>query len=121
MILLVVGCCRVVRDDIEEEDDQVSRLVWSLLPHSGEMDFLVLNYKESYFRAVASAPIVIGEGEEDVEYEYDSDGNPIVPDRAKVCICACVCVCVWLSLLLFLMISYQTFFCACVRVCVKGD
>lgn len=53
---------RAVRTDIEEEDDQ-----------------------ESYFKAMASAPIVVaGEGEEEVELDYDSDGNPIVPERSKV-------------------------------------
>ena len=41
--------------------------------------------QESYFKAMASAPIVVaGEGEEEVELDYDSDGNPIVPERSKV-------------------------------------
>lgn len=52
---------RAIRDDIEAEDDH-----------------------ESYFKAVANAPIVVGEGEEDIELEYDSDGNPVVPEKSKV-------------------------------------
>ncbi|CAI8017258.1 ATP-dependent RNA helicase DDX42 [Geodia barretti] len=52
---------RAVRDDIEEEDDQ-----------------------ETYFKAMANAPIVVAEGDEDIELDYDSDGYPIIPDRAKV-------------------------------------
>lgn len=52
---------KAVRDDIEDEDDQ-----------------------ESYFKAVANAPIIIFEEGEDYEIDYDSDGNPIIPDGAKV-------------------------------------
>lgn len=40
--------------------------------------------QETYFKAVASAPIVVAEGEEELEVDYDSDGNPIMPERAKV-------------------------------------
>ena len=40
--------------------------------------------QESYFKAMANAPIVVAEGDEDIELDYDSDGYPIVPDRAKV-------------------------------------
>jgi len=52
---------QAIRDDIEEEDDQ-----------------------ESYFKAMANAPIVVAEGEEDLEVDYDSDGYPILPERSKV-------------------------------------
>ena len=51
--------CRVVRDDIEEEDDQ-----------------------ESYFNYMKNAPVLSLDEEE--ELEYDSDGNPIVPEKSKV-------------------------------------
>ena len=40
--------------------------------------------QETYFKAMANAPIVVAEGDEDIEVEYDSDGYPIIPDRAKV-------------------------------------
>ncbi len=53
--------CREVRFDIEGEDDQ-----------------------ESYFKAMANAPIVIADGEEDIDIEYDSDGYPMVPESSKV-------------------------------------
>ena len=58
-------CCsiyrEVVRFDIDGEDDQ-----------------------ESYFTAMANAPIVVAEGDDDIEIDYDSDGYPIVPERSKV-------------------------------------
>ncbi len=50
-----------MRYDIEGEDDQ-----------------------ESYFKAMANAPIVVADGDEDIELEYDSDGYPMVPERSKV-------------------------------------
>ena len=40
--------------------------------------------QESYFKAMANAPIVVTEGEEDLEVDYDSDGYPILPERSKV-------------------------------------
>ena len=40
--------------------------------------------QESYFKAMANAPIVVAEGEEDLEVDYDSDGYPILPERSKV-------------------------------------
>ena len=39
---------------------------------------------ESYFKAMANAPIVITGEDDDVDMEYDSDGYPIVPERSKV-------------------------------------
>ncbi|XP_064401844.1 ATP-dependent RNA helicase DDX42-like [Halichondria panicea] len=51
----------VVRFDIDGEDDQ-----------------------ESYFTAMANAPIVVAEGDDDIEIDYDSDGYPIIPERSKV-------------------------------------
>ena len=50
---------RVVRDDIEAEDDL-----------------------ESYFNYIKNAPVASFDDEE--ELEYDSDGNPIVPEKSKV-------------------------------------
>lgn len=49
-----------IRADIEEEDDQ-----------------------ESYFKAVANAPIIILDEADEMEIEYDDDGNPIIPESAK--------------------------------------
>ena len=49
------------RADIEDEDDQ-----------------------ESYFKAVANAPIIILEEGDEMEIEYDDNGNPIIPESAKV-------------------------------------
>ena len=40
--------------------------------------------QESYFKAMANAPIVVAEGEEELEVDYDSDGYPILPERSKV-------------------------------------
>lgn len=52
---------RPVRFDIEAEDDQ-----------------------ESYFKARASAPIVVSLEDDEADIEYDSDGYPIVPEVSKV-------------------------------------
>ena len=41
--------------------------------------------KESYFKAMANAPIVILDDENEQDIDYDSDGNPIIPESAKVC------------------------------------
>ena len=57
---LLLPACRGIRDDIEKEDDQ-----------------------ESYFKAMANAPIIVGDDDED-DWEYDEDGNPIPPERSKV-------------------------------------
>ncbi len=40
--------------------------------------------KETYFKAMANAPIVVMGEEEEGEVDYDSDGNPIIPERSKV-------------------------------------
>ena len=59
-VLSSPGTHRGIRDDIEAEDDQ-----------------------ESYFKAMANAPIILGDDEEE-DWEYDEDGNPIAPERSKV-------------------------------------
>ena len=41
--------------------------------------------KESYFKAMANAPLVILDEENEQDIDYDSDGNPIIPESAKVC------------------------------------
>ena len=60
IVTLLLPGCRGIRDDIEKEDDQ-----------------------ESYFKAMANAPIIVGDDDED-DWEYDEDGNPIPPERSKV-------------------------------------
>ena len=40
--------------------------------------------KESYFKAMANAPLVILDEENEQDIDYDSDGNPIIPESAKV-------------------------------------
>ena len=41
-------------------------------------------YQESYFKAMANAPILVADGDEDVEVDYDSDGFPIPSESSKV-------------------------------------
>lgn len=74
-----------MREDIEEEDDQVL-LFWItfitlLLSLSVSFPF---SLKESYFKAMANAPLVILDEENEQDIDYDSDGNPIIPESAKV-------------------------------------
>jgi ATP-dependent RNA helicase DDX42 len=52
---------KAVREDIEGEDDQ-----------------------ESYFNAVANAPLIILDEDDELQLEYDRDGNPIIPESARV-------------------------------------
>ena len=44
----------------------------------------MLLYQESYFKAMANAPILVAEGDEEIEVDYDSDGFPIPSESAKV-------------------------------------
>ena len=73
-----------MREDIEEEDDQVLFCNFFTLFHSLSVSF-PFSLKESYFKAMANAPLVILDEENEQDIDYDSDGNPIIPESAKVC------------------------------------
>ena len=70
-----------MREDIEEEDDQVLFCNFFTLFHSLSLSLFL---KESYFKAMANAPLVILDEENEQDIDYDSDGNPIIPESAKV-------------------------------------
>ena len=48
------------------------------------MTFDLFVDQESYFKAMANAPILVAEGDDDVEIDYDSDGFPIPSESSKV-------------------------------------
>ena len=73
-----------MREDIEEEDDQVLLFLKNFITFSLSHSLFPLFLKESYFKAMANAPLVILDEENEQDIDYDSDGNPIIPESAKV-------------------------------------